>query len=249
MKILASAQIHILFNNLYKKYLHNYKASKKYRDNDISKIVGMYTGNTLPGFVSIDCFVALLSPLLENMRGPALELLEKVYQILKSVGSAIINQTFHKMLSLRDVLIVLFNEILAQCKENCEEYLNQIIDCETKVVFTKDPAYIISAHSWPESHVKHGQRPNNPNNPNMNQRNNPNAPNNPNNDNKNNPNNFNNPNNTNKNNPNNPNRFNKNLNKRNQPIQNNLNVNDDKNIQRQSNVIRNKIYTDPRNPQ
>jgi len=28
----------------------------------------MYTGNTLPGFVSVDCFVALVSPLLEDTR-------------------------------------------------------------------------------------------------------------------------------------------------------------------------------------
>ncbi len=79
MKILASAQIHILFNNLYKHYLFNYKASKKYRDSEINKIVRMYTGNTLPGFVSVDCFVALVSPLLEMTRLPAVELLDKVF--------------------------------------------------------------------------------------------------------------------------------------------------------------------------
>jgi len=28
--------------------------------------------------------------------------------------------------------------------------LNKLIDCETKVVFTKDPAYIISAENWPD---------------------------------------------------------------------------------------------------
>ena len=39
----------------------------------------MYTGNTVPGFVSIDCFIALVSPLLENMRRPANDLLDKVY--------------------------------------------------------------------------------------------------------------------------------------------------------------------------
>ena len=55
------------------------------------------------------------------------------------------------MLSLRDVLIILFNELLNESKVYCENYLNQLIDCETRVVFTKDPAYIISAHTWPES--------------------------------------------------------------------------------------------------
>lgn len=39
----------------------------------------MYTGNTLPGFLSQDCFIALMSPLLEEMRQPAIELLDKVH--------------------------------------------------------------------------------------------------------------------------------------------------------------------------
>lgn len=55
------------------------------------------------------------------------------------------------MIILRDVLIVLFNELLTQSKEQCEDYLNKLIDCETKVIYTKDPMYIISAHSWPDS--------------------------------------------------------------------------------------------------
>ena len=55
---------------------------------------------------------------------------------------------------MRDILIQLFNELLHESKANCEEYLNKLIDCETKVVFTKDPSYIISAHNWPESKKK-----------------------------------------------------------------------------------------------
>lgn len=151
MKILASAQIQILFNNLYQSQLYNYKASSRYQDSQITKIVRMYTGNTLPGFLSQDCFVALMSPLLEQVRHPAVDLVEKVYQILKSIGSVLINQIFNKMVTLRDILIVLFNELLTQSKENCEDYLNKLIDCETKVVYTKDPQYIISAHTWPDS--------------------------------------------------------------------------------------------------
>lgn len=54
------------------------------------------------------------------------------------------------MVELRDILILLFNEVLMNSKEVCEDYLNKLIDCNIKVVFTKDPNYIISAHNWPE---------------------------------------------------------------------------------------------------
>ena len=47
------------------------------------------------------------------------------------------------------MLIILFNDILQECKEKCEKYMNMLIDCETRVVYTKDPSYIIGAHSWP----------------------------------------------------------------------------------------------------
>ena len=101
-----------LFNNLYKNYLNRFNASIQYRDADIDRIVGMYTGNTLPGFLSVDCFIALLSPLLEKLRMPAIELLEKIYLILKTVGSTLINETFQKMFALKEVLLRLFNEVL-----------------------------------------------------------------------------------------------------------------------------------------
>lgn len=40
-------------------------------------------GNTIPGFVSIDCFQALVAPLMENLWKPGIELLENVYLVLK----------------------------------------------------------------------------------------------------------------------------------------------------------------------
>lgn len=150
IKILASAQIYILFNNLYKDLMNKYRASMVYSDREMNKIISMYSGNTLPGFVSMDCYVALLSPLLEKLRGPAVELLEKVFQILRSIGSGIINETFNKMLNVKSVLILLFNDILKECKDSCEKYINFYVDCETKTIFTKDPSYIINAYSWPE---------------------------------------------------------------------------------------------------
>lgn len=159
LKILASAQIYILFNNLYKTYINKYRASMSYSDREMNKIISMYSGNTLPGFVSMDCYVALVSPLLEKLRLPALELLEKVFQILRSTGSSIINETFNKMISVKNVLILLFNDVLKECKDECEKYINFYMDCQTKTIYTKDPSYIINAHSWPEE-VTNKKQPN-----------------------------------------------------------------------------------------
>lgn len=34
--------------------------------------------------------------------------------------------------------------------DDCEDYLNKFLDCETGIIFTKDPQYIVNAHSWPD---------------------------------------------------------------------------------------------------
>ena len=34
--------------------------------------------------------------------------------------------------------------------DGCEDYLNKFLDCETTIIFTKDPQYIVNAHSWPD---------------------------------------------------------------------------------------------------
>ena len=65
-----------MFNDLFKEYLQNYKASNSYSDNEIGKIINMYMGNTMPGFINVDCFMALVSPLMERLRGPIEDLLE-----------------------------------------------------------------------------------------------------------------------------------------------------------------------------
>ena len=112
--VLAASKIHIIFSNLYKKFMQNYKVSRRYKDRDILKTVKMYKGNTLPGFVSMDVFIALCSPLLEDLRQPALDTLDKVYNIIKAVGSNALNDIFDSIPQLKDVLVELFNDRLQQ---------------------------------------------------------------------------------------------------------------------------------------
>ena len=115
-KILAASKIHLIYSNLYKPFMQTYKFSKKYKSSHILKTVKMYKGNTLPGFVSMDCFHALCSPLLEELRQPALNTLMKVYNIIKGVGSEVLAEIFDSIPNLKDVLNDLFNEKLQEVK-------------------------------------------------------------------------------------------------------------------------------------
>lgn len=71
--------------------MYGHMATKIYSDKEIGKIINVHMGNTIPGFVSIDCFQALVAPLMENLRKPAVELLENVYMVLKQTGMFYLN--------------------------------------------------------------------------------------------------------------------------------------------------------------
>ena len=153
-KILTSAKIHIWFNNLYRKQMNMLNASKYYTNNDIKKIIKLYSSNSLPGFISNDCFLALMNPLLVKLKDPVDKLLENIYNSLKILGIRLIKETFVKFPNVRDVLMNLYFVKLKECKQSTQTYIETLMDCEFKVIYTIDPYYIINAHNWPESLLK-----------------------------------------------------------------------------------------------
>lgn len=82
-KLLGGAQIDYKFRELYMKELRpKHRASKKYDDKKIKNAIVMHTGDQLPGFISMDMFTALINPLLEDLRKPALVLIDEVHSVL-----------------------------------------------------------------------------------------------------------------------------------------------------------------------
>lgn len=86
-------------------------------------------GNTMPGFISVDCFMALVSPLMEKLRNPVEDLVEQIYQIIKNTGLYYLNDIFSSKEVVRDSLSDLFINLLSQSKDNCIFLLTNFIDC------------------------------------------------------------------------------------------------------------------------
>jgi dynamin 1-like protein len=66
------------FYNLYSEF-HGFKACYEYNDMYIKKAIQLHEGDGLPGFPSVDVFVFLISPQLEKLKDPAIELVQDVY--------------------------------------------------------------------------------------------------------------------------------------------------------------------------
>lgn len=52
--------------------------------------------STIPGFPSIDAFLALLNPLLKKLQRPAYEVNSKVHELLEDEGLNIVDEVFCK---------------------------------------------------------------------------------------------------------------------------------------------------------
>ena len=61
------------FYGLYQEF-EGYRATSEYTDIYMQKAIQMHEGDGLPGFPSVDVFIFLITPQLEKLRDPALEL-------------------------------------------------------------------------------------------------------------------------------------------------------------------------------
>ena len=68
----------------------------------------MYSANSVPGFLSVDCLNALICPLFEKLRKPALDLLISVSDVLQNLGNRLIRINFQKSFFIKETLIDLF---------------------------------------------------------------------------------------------------------------------------------------------
>jgi hypothetical protein len=79
-------QIRKLLNDFYKDHTEE-AATEDLKDDDIETAIRNFPGDSIPGFPSIDAFLALLTPLLSKLKNPATLLIDEVHQLLEK-GSA-----------------------------------------------------------------------------------------------------------------------------------------------------------------
>lgn len=80
------------FNKLYLDLINDYKASKIHTDKDIINLINKYQGNSLPGFPRIDLFLDLLYPELSKLLEPAIDCLERVFELLFDLAKGIVEK-------------------------------------------------------------------------------------------------------------------------------------------------------------
>lgn len=107
-------------------------------DEDIQRAIKNHQGDSIPGFPSIHAFLYLLSPKLQKLREPALDLLNNVYTELRKLCGELIAEIAKKAPAIMDEMINLSDSFLLDLKNKTEAIINANIDCNIKYIFTND---------------------------------------------------------------------------------------------------------------
>lgn len=140
MDLSGGAKIKMSFSNLYQEYTQ-YKACSEYNDMHIQKAIQMHEGDGLPGFPSIDVFMYLITPQLEKLRDPALELLQDTFQQLEQIAHSIVDRIFQRFPTMIPEIMDIIIKTLNKDRERARDVVESIIDSEQNYLFTNDRAY------------------------------------------------------------------------------------------------------------
>lgn len=95
--------IKAMFEDLYQEESKkDFKITVDLRDDDIERAIKNHQGDSIPGFPSIHAFLYLLSPRLEKLKEPAIDLLNNVYTELRKISGELIADVGKKAPSVMD---------------------------------------------------------------------------------------------------------------------------------------------------
>lgn len=101
----------------------------------------MHEGDGLPGFPSVDVFIYLITPQLEKLRDPALELIQDSYQQLEQLAGGIVDKIFQRFPTMIPEIMDIIVKVLAKERDRAREVVEALIDSEQNYLFTNDNGY------------------------------------------------------------------------------------------------------------
>lgn len=129
LKLSVGSIIKSMFEELYEEESnYNFKISHDLSDADIERAIKNHQGDSIPGFPSIHAFLYLLSPRLQKLKEPALDLLNNVYTELRKLCGELISEIAKKAPAIMDEMINLTDEFLLKLKTRSEEIMMANID-------------------------------------------------------------------------------------------------------------------------
>lgn len=138
-------QLNTQFEELFKKYVApDFKSSDDLKNEQIERALETYQASSMPGFYSIDSFLALINPKLEALKDPVITLLEDSKSVLESKGLELLDTVFKKFPKLFTEMRDGFLKFLVQRKNETRKILENMTKSEENYLFTNDPIIVVN---------------------------------------------------------------------------------------------------------
>jgi len=155
-----------MLNDFYKDHYDDL-ATEDLKEDDILKAMRDFPGDSIPGFPSIDAFLALLNPLLSKLKNPAMLLIDEVHKMLEESATSIMEKVMTKKYPvfndrfLDTVLKVLdqVNYMLIQYKQKSKGAVQELLDAELDYLYTNDISYLLGSFRVTEKDLKKNKKP------------------------------------------------------------------------------------------
>ena len=143
VRLSTGSIIKAMFEDLYdEESAKDFRVCDDLRVEDIEKAIKNHQGDSIPGFPSIHAFLYLLTPRLEKLKEPALDLLNNIYTELRKISGELICEVAKKAPSVMDEMINEADVFLQNLRNRAEEILIANIDSEINYIFTNDSYYL-----------------------------------------------------------------------------------------------------------
>jgi hypothetical protein len=136
------ARIKLIFAQLYGDYIGKYRATSEYSDSFIQQTLQAHEGDSIPGFPSIDAFLALIQPQLAKLKSPAHETLNDAFHLVEEVALGLLGKVFQRFPAMVEDLTEIVCKILAQERDKTKKVIDTVIDAEVGYLFTNDIDYL-----------------------------------------------------------------------------------------------------------
>ena len=135
-------KVKAIFKNLLDEYTGDYNVTDSYTDADIDYAFQSHSGDSIPGFPSVDAFYFLLKPKLEQLKEPVNECYTNVYSYLEMLSNKILEKTFSRYPKMITPMSEFINKFLIKKKEKAKSIIDSIIDMDINQLFTNDFEYL-----------------------------------------------------------------------------------------------------------
>ena len=140
-------KIKAIFKGLLEDFTGDYQVTHDLSDSEIDYAIKLHPGDSIFDFRSVNVFLYLLKPKLEQLKEPCIECYNNVYSYLEMLSNKILERVFNRYPKMTSSVSELVNKFLLEEKEKAKKLIDSIIDMDINHLFTNDYEYIASYSS------------------------------------------------------------------------------------------------------